>query len=448
MSKAGSYDLKTFATSSEGEIRRLNAQLDLFWEKEFALYCRMGLKDGMKIMDCGSGPGYLTEKLLGLLPQSTVTAVEMDSSLVKVARQRLQEEIEKKRCTVVENSILELDFPDESFDFVVTRLVVEHVPDTAAACRELYRVLKPGGIVVVVDNDFEMHVKTFPPVSELNDLYDAYCRARFDAGGNPRIGRELPVLLINSGYDDVDLEIICAHSAILGDGAFLRSEGPGIPTQLVKDGYFKAETYQRLTSKWHDMLKTKGHAIVRQLYVATGKKLSNDERLERQRRTKTAVDNHENSTLEGSKKLVEREKENRSWIGNLSEIESMCDLVTEHVGKLLGTDDIDSIGEEVALTDLGIDSEMAVDLQISLNTAFDNELSFPATLVFDYPSIRAIAQFILEMKNRNSIGEFEKDASSQMGAQQGEGSHSDIDSLSDAEIEKKLRDKLNSLDED
>jgi ubiquinone/menaquinone biosynthesis C-methylase UbiE len=180
MIQTGSYNVEKFSTTSEGEIRRLDAQLDLFWKKEFALYTRSGLKDGMDILDAGSGPGNLSEKLLAIFPSSSVTSVEIAPSLVEFAQKRLFEYRNNGRSTVIQNSILKLDFPDNSFDFIITRLVIKHVPDPKAACIELYRVLKPGGTLIVVDNDFEMHVRTTPHIAELSDLYNAYCKARTD----------------------------------------------------------------------------------------------------------------------------------------------------------------------------------------------------------------------------------------------------------------------------
>lgn len=441
MVQTGSYNVNSFSTTSEGEIRRLNAQLDLFWNKEFTLYKRFGLSNGMKIIDCGSGPGYLSEKLLSLLPESNVTAVEMDPSLVAVAEQRLLNYRNAERCSVVNNSILKMDFPDSSFDFAIARLVVEHVPDPEAACRELYRVLKPGGIVVIIDNDFEMHVRTFPHIAELNDLYNAYCKARSDEGGNPKIGRGLPVFLKKTGFSNVDLEIISAHSAVIGDGPFLKSEGPGIPTQLVESGYLEAETYQKIIAKWHEMLKNNEHAIVRQLYVASGRKGSGQTHI-------SVVTSNEKMVhyAPGEKPRIKSVIDAYSALKGNDEFDKVIDLVRNHVSKLLGSVPVDTIKDDIALTDIGIDSEMATDLQESLSSALELQKPLPATLVFDYPTIKAIARFIFEritpptaiddsvipLSGTEKIAE-EKCAGT-------------IEELNDEEIIKKLTDKLDSLD--
>ena len=65
---------------------RLEAQIDLFWDKELAFYKMFGLKNGVKIVECGCGPGLLGMKLLSAFPDSYVTAFEIDPFLVKTAQ--------------------------------------------------------------------------------------------------------------------------------------------------------------------------------------------------------------------------------------------------------------------------------------------------------------------------------------------------------------------------
>jgi hypothetical protein len=127
-----------------------------------------------------------------------------------------------------------------------------------------------------------MHIMTHPSIAELRDLYDAYCRSREAEGGNPRIGRELPVLLKRCGFSKVDFEVICAHSEVMGDEQFLASEGIGIPSQLVRDGFLSSKVLAKISVEWRNILKSPNHAILRQLYLASGEKLLPKGRAERE----------------------------------------------------------------------------------------------------------------------------------------------------------------------
>lgn len=272
MKQRNSYKIQDFASDLDKEIFRLKAQIELFWEKELKMLRSFGLRDGMSIIECGSGPGFLLEKLLEAFPSSLITGFDIDPCLVEKSREVLRPWGED-RVRISEQSIMNTDYPDESFDFAIARLVIEHLPDPINAAKEVRRILKTGGKAVFIDNDFDLHLRAHPDIPELDDLYQAYCRRGRANGGNPRIGRELPCVLQEAGFSNIDLEVVGAHSRLVGDEAFLKSEGSGIPAQLFKEGYLPREILDRLVLKWHDILEQEDHAFFRQLFVAAGEKL-------------------------------------------------------------------------------------------------------------------------------------------------------------------------------
>lgn len=272
MTQQGSYNIKTVTSDPSTEINRLKSQVNLFWEQEWKHYIEFGLRDGMHIAELGSGPGFLSEKILEHLPNADLVAAEIDPFLVEFATDYLKRK-DLHRCTVIQKSIMETGLPENSFDFAITRLVLEHLPEPVNAVREVFRILKPGGKAVFVDNDFEMHIMTHPHVRRLRELYDAYCQSRYAEGGNPKIGRELPVLLKKGGFSNVNFEIISAHSEITGDAVFLKSEGLSIPSKLVADGFLASKILAEISVEWQKMIKSERHSIVRQLFIASGQKV-------------------------------------------------------------------------------------------------------------------------------------------------------------------------------
>jgi ubiquinone/menaquinone biosynthesis C-methylase UbiE/acyl carrier protein len=264
----GSYNISTFAADIDREVQRLDAQVDLFWNQELPLYQRIGLQDGMSLLDCGCGSGYLLKKLRAVYPGLRCTGIEIDGPLVAVARSN----VAGNGCQILQRPITALGLPGQSFDFVISRLVLEHLPDPLAALKEVFRVLKVGARAVFLDNDFDLHERTWPDSPALGDLYEAYRRARRADGGNPCIGRQLPVLMKKAGFTAVDLHLVAAHNQLVGDKAFLKAEGSGIAAQLVKTGYLDPDAFEEVAGQWRSMLIDPDHAIFRMLFAVAGEK--------------------------------------------------------------------------------------------------------------------------------------------------------------------------------
>ena len=360
MSQAGSYVLGTFSTTKDAEIKRLQAQADLFWEKELRCYRLYGLADGMAVVECGSGPGYVLDKILAAFPGCACTGVEIDQEFVEVHRQRLAAQ-GMNRCTVVQNSILSTGLPDSSFDFAITRLVLEHLPNPLDAVREVWRILKPGGKAVFIDNDFEFHLTTYPEIPPLKMLYDAYCRSMSAAGGNPKIGRQLPTILREAGFEHIDLEILSAHSETAGDRAFLKSEGVGISTQLVKDGYLNSAMLDAIATGWHDMLEKENHVFFRQVFCAVGQKSLTG---------KAALKESSAAASRSDAQAKEKDASRHPSAGGQNSLE---DLIVQQVAASLQTA-AEALRKDVPLTDIGFDSLAAVELKSRIKTELGVDL--------------------------------------------------------------------------
>jgi ubiquinone/menaquinone biosynthesis C-methylase UbiE len=194
----------------------------------------------MSVVEFGCGPGYIMEKIMKHFNEVNILGIEIDTYLVDYANKYLSEK-GFNRFNVLEGNILDCNLESNKFDFAIIRLVLEHLPNPIKAALEVYRVLKPGGKAVFIDNDFEMHIRSYPHIPELKKLYDAYSKKRESEGGQPMIGRQLPEILIKSGFVNVDYDVLCAHSKIIGDEAFAKSEGLGIAMKLVKEGYLNSK---------------------------------------------------------------------------------------------------------------------------------------------------------------------------------------------------------------
>ncbi len=100
------------------------------------------LPAGANVLDAGCGTGGFIRRMMPRHPGWRWTGVDLEPLACALARERC-------RARIVEGSVLALPFPDASFDAVVSADVLYHLPDDAAALREFFRVLRPGGALVV-----------------------------------------------------------------------------------------------------------------------------------------------------------------------------------------------------------------------------------------------------------------------------------------------------------
>ena len=101
------------------------------------------------VLDCGCGGGANIKTLLKLCPNGKVQGIDYSAVSVEKARKVNARAIAAGRCTVQQASVAELPFEAEQFDVVTAFETVYFWPELAQNFREVYRVLKPGGIFFI-----------------------------------------------------------------------------------------------------------------------------------------------------------------------------------------------------------------------------------------------------------------------------------------------------------
>jgi len=103
----------------------------------------LGSVRARRVLDAGCGPGLYAEVLLDAGAQ--VVGFDASQMMVDLARRRVGERAQIDLARLGES----LPYPEESFDLVVCALAIHYADDRAAAFADLYRVLTPGGALVV-----------------------------------------------------------------------------------------------------------------------------------------------------------------------------------------------------------------------------------------------------------------------------------------------------------
>ncbi len=96
-----------------------------------------------KILDAGCGTGVFTQDILAC--GSKVTGLDVSLPMLRRGRQKAQ----NSAFQVSVGDILNLPFPDNCFDKAISVTALEFIADGPRAVRDLFRVTRPGGVIVV-----------------------------------------------------------------------------------------------------------------------------------------------------------------------------------------------------------------------------------------------------------------------------------------------------------
>jgi SAM-dependent methyltransferase len=107
-----------------------------------------GVREGMRALDVGCGPGALTRELVNRLGAPAVAAVDPSPTFVAAARER-NPGVDVQRATAER-----LPFGDDAFDVALAQLVVHFMDDAVTGLREMARVTVPNGVVAACVWDF------------------------------------------------------------------------------------------------------------------------------------------------------------------------------------------------------------------------------------------------------------------------------------------------------
>ncbi|WP_371375019.1 bifunctional demethylmenaquinone methyltransferase/2-methoxy-6-polyprenyl-1,4-benzoquinol methylase UbiE [Thalassotalea aquiviva] len=127
-----------------------------------------GIRPGNKVLDLAGGTGDLTAKFAKLTgPQGKVILADINSSMLNVGRDKLRDMGIVGNVDYVQANAEALPFEDNSFDIVTIAFGLRNVTDKDKALRSIYRVLKPGGRLLVLEFSKPEH-------DLLNKAYDFY----------------------------------------------------------------------------------------------------------------------------------------------------------------------------------------------------------------------------------------------------------------------------------
>ena len=155
------------------------------------ILARAGVDAGDRVLDVGTGPGYLALAASRLVAPGG-RAVGIDASPEMIDRARALATRQGVEAEYLVASADSLPFEDDSFDVAVSRLVFHHLPGDVKnhALGEIARVLRPGGRILVVDMASATAQGAHHVVAHV-------------LGSHPDTGADLPALVHAAGFEHI-----------------------------------------------------------------------------------------------------------------------------------------------------------------------------------------------------------------------------------------------------
>jgi SAM-dependent methyltransferase len=132
---------------------RLNSEYTIAESPWFAWVAgQLPLAEGVRVLDIGCGPGWFWANAMDELPAGlNLTLADTSPGMVAEAVERCRA-LSFKSVTGQVADAAALPFADHQFDCVVAMHMLYHLPDPAVAIAEMFRVLRPGGVLAVTTN--------------------------------------------------------------------------------------------------------------------------------------------------------------------------------------------------------------------------------------------------------------------------------------------------------
>ena len=218
-SDAGSYAFGNF-DENQKELDRLKFQAATERELERSMLLKAGLREGMQVLDVACGPGLVSCDMAQMVGSTGhVTGVDISPDLLVEARKAAADR-GITNATFDLGNVYDLHLAENQFDFVYARFLFQHLEKPGEALAQIRKVLKPGGVLVIVDVDDDW-LTVYPSIETFDSFKRRAASSQAKRGGDRFIGRKLGNLLSDAGYVNAQIFVESVTSKSIGMKAFL-----------------------------------------------------------------------------------------------------------------------------------------------------------------------------------------------------------------------------------
>ncbi len=165
---------------------------------QVAAFLAPHLRRGMRLLDCGCGPGSITVDLAQAVAPGETIGIDVREDALAHGR-ALARERKIANVTFQAASVYQLPYPDRSFDAAFACAVLQHLAAPLAALKEMRRVLTPGGVIGIVDGSSTITIRY--PTNPLLERWDRLRALEREYNtGRPSDALPLRTLLREAGF--------------------------------------------------------------------------------------------------------------------------------------------------------------------------------------------------------------------------------------------------------
>lgn len=229
------------------EFQRLHGQRTAAVEAGFFLPY---LRAGMDLVDCGCGPGSITVDLATIVAPGQVVGVDVAQRQLDYAR-ALAAQRGVANVRFEPGDVYAIPFPDASFDAAFAHNLLQHLGDPLRALRETRRVLKPGGMVGIQDDDWGAYLwEPAPPL--LRTGLELFLKVAEANGASFFYARHQKRLLREAGFVRVEGYAMARSNGtperlgVFVEAAVRQFQDPAFVTTVLEHDWADQETLDRL----------------------------------------------------------------------------------------------------------------------------------------------------------------------------------------------------------
>lgn len=237
--------------ADESMVRNLAAQAEAIWPQEEPIFARRPL-GGSAVLDVGCGTGEITARLATRFQQASFIGVDLEEQ--HLARARSLCAGFGSRVRFHYGDALALPFPDAQFDRVVCRHLLQAVPDAVKVLSEIHRVLRPGGRVHLIAEDYGMLL--CHPTGLDSDGFWQRIPPRYGAavGCDFHVGRKIFTYLHDLKMSEIAVDYVVVDTLRVARDTFARiweAWRDGYTDSIVEHGGVPREEVEQ---RWREMI--------------------------------------------------------------------------------------------------------------------------------------------------------------------------------------------------